>query len=299
MEQDLFYIQEKKYVLNSFWLKVIGCVLMTLDHIALLFIDNSGFGSTINAYYILRAIGKISFPIFAYLAFESINRTTHPKKYLLTLLIFSLGLDIFGYIFSAIKHITIASNPFIGNVFTDLLLGVLTVYLLKMKNRFSILAILPIAYAILSNFKINDTYGTLFKTDWGTFSIMFFIFMFITREFYHYSLKKKALEMNVEVESLYSDSVVTTNNILASIALILTELISYLLYLSNNKTTFIPNEFVPIGTYSSLAIIFINLYNGKRGYNSKIAKYFFYGYYPIHLIVLGVISLFFGVLKNF
>ena len=296
MEIDSFYTQEKKYVLNSFYLKIIACLLMTLDHVALLFVDSQ---LNPDLYFILRAIGKISFPIFAYLSFESINRSKHPVKYLLTLLAFSLSIDIFGYIFSAIKKITISNNPFIGNVFTDLFLGTLTIYLLKKKNWISVFAVFPVAYAILSNLVISQNYGTLFKTDWGTFSICLFILFFITREAYHFSLIKKANDLNVDVHSMYQEQIVMYDNILASVSLVFNELLFYLIYKINNQTTFIPNEFVPIGTYSTLAIVFILLNNGKRGYDNKFIRYSFYCYYPLHLIILGIFSLFFGILKNF
>ncbi|MBQ6539895.1 MAG: hypothetical protein IJL71_02595 [Oscillospiraceae bacterium] len=39
-------------------------------------------------------------------------------------------------------------------------------------------------------------------------------------------------------------------------------------------------------------IIPIILYNGKRGNGGKISKWFFYAYYPIHLLVLGLIKYF-------
>lgn len=76
-------------------------------------------------------------------------------------------------------------------------------------------------------------------------------------------------------------------------------MIFYLVYRYSNFTTFIPGEFVPIGTFSVLAFIFYLLYNGKKGYENKIIQYSFYVYYPFHLIILGVISLFFGVLANY
>lgn len=42
-----------------------------------------------------------------------------------------------------------------------------------------------------------------------------------------------------------------------------------------------------------LVLPFIALYNGKRGYSSKGMKYFFYAFYPVHLLILGVIATYF------
>lgn len=39
-------------------------------------------------------------------------------------------------------------------------------------------------------------------------------------------------------------------------------------------------------------LIFIFLYNGKRGPNKKINKYFFYVFYPIHLWIIAIVNYF-------
>ena len=43
---------------------------------------------------------------------------------------------------------------------------------------------------------------------------------------------------------------------------------------------------------AAFSLFIINLYNGKKG--KKVNKFVFYGFYPIHLMVLYVISLFIG-----
>ena len=41
---------------------------------------------------------------------------------------------------------------------------------------------------------------------------------------------------------------------------------------------------------ASFAFIFINLYNGKRGFiKGKFAKYFFYAFYPLHIVFLVIL----------
>lgn len=285
--------KEKSFGLSSFVLKIIACLLMTLDHIALLFIP--GEKDTYTLYYILRAIGKLSFPIFAFMATEGAYKTKNIYKYLLRLGVFSLVMDGAAFVFGGIYNIAPINNPMIGNAFSDMFLGVLTVWLLKRKDWYSLLAILPIAIAVLSDIQVSQTYGTLFKTDWGTFSIVLFLAFFIAKELSSLVIRKKNIEdpnMDYEVYRLKYDK------LFEIIALITVELVFYLLWKTNYTLPIIPNEFVPIGSYSVLASVILAFYNGKKGYSSKKIHYAFYCYYPLHIVILGVLSLFFGLLVS-
>lgn len=272
---------------------------MTLDHIALLFVPGGISGQYGTLYYVLRSIGKISFPIFAFLSVEGIYHTSHPFRYFLRLFLFAVVLDGFGFLIGGITGISVRSNPLIGNAFTDMLLGVLTVYFLKKKNLSSILAILPIAYSFFTCFDLGNEWGTLFKADWGFFSTVLFILLFFAREgtfaYLRLSSKKDGLPESTYVEmngfrySLYAQSV----------ALFACEMIFYLVYRYSNFSSFVPGEFVPLGTYSVLAFVFYLLYSGERGYSKNSVKYVFYLYYPCHLAILGILSLFFGVLSSY
>lgn len=124
----------------------------------------------------------------------------------------------------------------------------------------------------------------------------FFILLFALNEIYKIYIRRQSSLLQVDESSLTSSNL--PYNALASVALFITEAVFYLIYSIDNNSTFIPNEFVPIGTYSTLAIIFFFLYNGKRGKDNKIIRYSFYLYYPLHLLILGIFSLCFGVLRT-
>lgn len=286
----------RSFGLNSFWLKLIAVVLMTLDHYALLFIYR-GTGDIPLDYYILRAIGKMAFPIYAFLAVEGIYHTKNPVYYFLRLAALALGMDCFGFIAGAIWGYSVWENPLIGNAATDMLMGVLMIYFLRKKNWFSLFAILPVLYEVFSDFPIDYNWGTLFKSDWGTFSIVLFLLYYLAREGTDLYLKNKAVRQGLEPE-VYFDKLVTYHDAAEAVALIATELIFYLIYRIDYSSWLIPNEFIPIGTYSTLAFVFILLYNGKKGYSSKAIQYSFYAYYPLHLIIMGIISMFTGVLAS-
>ena len=290
---DKIMEKEKSFGLSAFVLKIIACLLMTLDHIALLFIP--GEKDTYTLYYVFRAIGKLSFPIFVFLATEGAYRTKNIYKYLLRLGVFGLIMDGFGFLFGNIYNIAPINNPMIGNAFSDMFLGVLAIYLLKRKDWFSFLAVLPIVVAVLSDIEISPSYGSLFKTDWGTFSIVLFLSFYTAKEVASLVIKKKNTEnptMNYEVFSL------KYNKLFEIIALITVELVFYLLWKINYTLPIIPNEFVPIGSYSVIASIILAFYNGNKGYQSKKIQYAFYCYYPLHILILGILSLFFGVLSS-
>lgn len=288
-----------RFLLSSFQLKVIACFLMTLDHIALLFVPGGIDGAYGTLYYVLRAIGKISFPIFAYLAVDGVYHTHNIYGYALRLLAFSLLLDGFGFLIGEILHLTVRSNPLIGNAFSDILLGVLLVYFLKQKKLISILAIVPLAISFFSCYDLGNDWGTLFKTDWGFFSSVLFLLLFLAKELMNYYLKKKAIMDGLPENSYLEDVGFRYSKYAQSVALFTCEMIFYLVYRYSNFSTFVPGEFVPIGTFSVLAFIFYLLYSGEKGYSKKWVQYSFYLYYPFHLILLGVISLFFGVLASY
>ncbi len=272
---------------------------MTLDHFAMLFFSGGIDGRFGTLYYVFRAIGKISFPIFAFLAVDGVYHTHCFIKYAFRLLIFALLLDCFGFIIGAITGITVRSNPLIGNAFTDILLGVLAIYFLKKKNILSLFAILPISISVLTCIDLGNDWGTIFKSDWGLFSMVLFLFLFFAREGMELYLKQKALKDGLNENDYFDTMGFRYQKYAESVSLITCEMIFYLIYRYSYSSTFIPGEFVPIGTFSVLAFVFYLLYNGEKGYSKKWVQISFYFYYPFHLIVLGVFSLFFGVLSNY
>ena len=52
-------------------------------------------------------------------------------------------------------------------------------------------------------------------------------------------------------------------------------------------------HFIQRQAFAMLALIPIWLYRGRQGYHSKLFKYICYGFYPVHLLVLGLIKMLF------
>ena len=87
---------EKWKILDGSALKLLAMLTMAVDHAASIlgrFLNAplfTAFGHTIDLVPVMRIIGRISFPIFAFLLVEGFIHTSSPKKYARDLLIFAL-----------------------------------------------------------------------------------------------------------------------------------------------------------------------------------------------------------------
>lgn len=124
-------------------LKLIACATMLIDHIgATLVLQHCQHGAGmawVNAYYLMRVIGRIAFPIYCFLLVEGAYHTRDPKKYALRLFIGMLLSEIpFDLAFSG--RIDMESS----SVMVTLLLGFLMIEAMKrVKGFWKIAVILP------------------------------------------------------------------------------------------------------------------------------------------------------------
>ena len=228
--------------LSNFDLKLVAIITMTIDHIGVV------FGTPF--YNLLRAVGRLSFPIFAFLLTEGYVHTKSFSKYFFRLLELAVVSEvIYDYVFYG-SFIYLEAN----NIFFTLALGLLTLWLLDksrtlvkkyFKEKIDLTIILPITYlliivvmGLIAEF-LNFSYGML-----GILVISFFY------------LFKKNFPLTVLSVSLST--------------LILGDTMQY---------------------FSLLSLILIYFYNKKLG---KKCKVFFYLYYPLHILVLGVIRMLIG-----
>ena len=129
-------IPEKFRFLSSSGLKVIAVITMLIDHVASVFLKKNQIlllqiaGKELTLYYLMRMIGRLAFPIFAFLLAEGFHYTSDRKKYGIRLFVFALiseipwNLEHTGKLFYSSQ-----------NVFFTLLLGYLGLYLIeKMKT---------------------------------------------------------------------------------------------------------------------------------------------------------------------
>ena len=157
--------------MSLFILKIIGIVTMFLDH----------YHYVVGGSEILNVIGRIAFPIFAFMLNEGYVHTRSLKKYLLRLFIFAVSIQmpsiLFGYDYPM-------------NIFFTLFLGLLSIYIFNLKKMNVILKIILIGFILFFSQK--------FKLDYGIYGILVIINFNIFRN------NKFKILMNFLVLNIYN-----------------------------------------------------------------------------------------------
>ncbi|MCL2088273.1 MAG: conjugal transfer protein TraX [Oscillospiraceae bacterium] len=199
----------------------------------------------------MRIIGRLTMPIMAYFAAEGVRHTRNISRYMMRLLVFAL----------------ISSSPvlllFFGynlgsfmvfNVIYTILFGVVGLHLYE-RYRDKHYKILMLILPAMAAFAL--------KTDWS-FAGVIFIYAF-----YFAGKDRTKTAVYFTAAAIINPAIHT--------ALYLTERISY--------GKFVFHAPVQLGVLAALPLIF--LHNGRQGVR---AKYLFYIFYPLHMLVLWLIS---------
>ena len=289
-------------VLSSFWLKIIALLTMTIDHV----------GYMLQSYgiypigYIFRIIGRLALPLFCFMIAEGAIHTKNIKKYALRL----------GIMASAVSLIIIGSNeiPFFRNaglsmrdegvIFVDLLLGAVSVYLLKQKRWYiKLLAILPLAYGVASFVAIElefcGCYGEVLwmpyfiRGQYGWFSILLIIGFYFAHYLAQAFIKFASSIMQIPYEA-YEGSYFERNtlNVMSVIVLAFVSMLYYVVCIATPEKYAFWMGYEDMQLFAILAGVFILLYSGLRGYNKKWFQYGSYLYYPLHMLIIAIIFYF-------
>ncbi len=150
---------------------------MTIDHIGVV------FGTPF--YNLLRAVGRLSFPIFAFLLTEGYVHTKSFSKYFLRLLVLALISEvIYDYVFFG-SFIYRGAN----NIFFTLALGLLTLFLLDkskglikryFKDKVDLFIILPITYLLI--IVIMGLMGEFLNFSYGMLGILVISFFYLFKD---------------------------------------------------------------------------------------------------------------------
>ncbi len=244
----------KKQGLSTSSLKILAMITMLIDHSSYLLPEQ--------IFLSLRCIGRLSFPIYAFLLVEGYFHTSNYTRYAVRLLIFSIVSEIpFDIYFS--KQIFDLHNQ---NVMFTLFLGLLTIIYIdhRGKDPDGTLSVKGLCVMLCS-----ALVAEVFRFDYGMLGIFTFLIFYFFRGHRWF----------IPVTTLY---MAMLNGIFLSTSMPIT--VGRL------------NLSVRIQIFAVFSMIPIALYNQKQGITRKSFKYFNYGFYPAHLIILG---LFRGLINGF
>lgn len=215
-------------------LKIIAIVSMVIDHCAYFLMDNN---STL--YEAMRCVGRIAFPVFAFLIAEGFAYTHNRKRYFTRLLVFAVISEVSWYLLNGADGT--------HNVMFTLALGVVALAVLEKLKENSVLcgiAILSIAYL-----------ATWSGVDYEWRGILMILVFNLLRN------------QNDNLPIPYGRMM----QLLCAFPLMM--------------------HYGSIGAL--LACMTIFLYDGARGFiKGNVAKYGFYAFYPVHLLLIWCVITF-------
>lgn len=235
---------------TSMILHIMAMIFMLCDHLwATIFTNNDW----------LTCIGRLAFPIFAFLIVEGYFHTSNLKNYVKRLFIFALISEIpFNFIMGNQLF-----YPLHQNVLWTFLLSIWLIHLNeKVKNKKKIKRILVGICTILLGYIL----GIITFVDYYNSGILIILVFYFFRGNKWWNYLGQFL-------CLYYINI---------------EMLSGLFYEINlfGNTYFLVRQGLAL-----LSLIPIWLYKGKEGYKNKILQYVYYWFYPIHLLLLYLISI--------
>jgi len=239
---------KNKFGITSSALHILAMVFMLCDHLWARVVPGNDW---------LTWVGRLAFPIFAFMIAEGYAHTSNVKKYAKRLLILALLSEIpFNLMYSS-SFI----YPFHQNVIWTFLIALGLIHLIETLHRKGkIWLTIPVAAAAalfataLGYIAMTDYYGA------GVLTVLAFYFF----------RQKKWWCLIGQLLCLWYINV---------------EMLSGLYY---------PVEVFGISfnlvqqSIAMLSLIFIWLYNGKKGYNAKWFRNFCYGFYPLHMLIIAL-----------
>ena len=207
----------------------------------------------------LTCIGRVCFPIYAFLLVEGYFHTSNLKKYVKRLLLFAVISEI-------PFNLAMASSvvyPFHQNVLWSFLIALGLIHCNekakaseKRRIRIAVGTFTILAGYLLGLITMVDYYHA------GILMVLTFYF-FHHRNWWDYVGQLLCLGyINLELLGGFGYEVVLFG-----------------------ETVFLTRQGLAL-----LALIPIWLYKGKQGYHSKWWKYFCYAFYPVHLLILGLLK---------
>jgi hypothetical protein len=239
--------------LSSAALHIIAMASMLVDHVMKTVVVYDGW---------VFVLGRLAFPIFAFLAAEGCFYTKNPAKYGLRLLVFALVSEVPYDLMKSGTPVDVYDQ----NVIWTFLIAFLCIQAYQ-RARTGDNPSIYIPIAILSAM-LGFLAATIASTDYGGMGVWMVLIFYYLRDRQWWMLALQFVLMAML-------------NIL------------FLGGLGYGVTVVLfgrPLEFPQQG-FAVFALIPIWLYRGRQGFHSKPFQYVCYGFYPVHMLVLALLAL--------
>lgn len=264
---------ESRRGLSSAGLRNIAEITMLIDHAAqiiyMTLLRNSGIDDcyTDPLFSAMIFIGRLSFPIFAFLVAEGAYHSRSREKYALRLAVLAL-ISIIPFRLAFRTEWTFFSS----NVFFTLFAGLLAITIAeKIKERFRYNSEFPIRFLQVCAVLCICAICLMINSDYDFFGVILILI------FYYYRDKRFEMLLCAALMflPLYFLSISVTY---AGLIGRFPSLSSYLMFCLRSVKHEAPGL---------LSLPLIALYNGHKG--QSLPKVFYYAFYPVHLILLVMI----------
>ena len=245
--------------MSTFALKLVAIIKMLIDHVTAVLVPVDTW-----LYIAGRLIGRLALPIFVFLLVEGFYNTRSVKKYLTRLGIFAL--------ISELPFDLAFYNSFFS------------------KSGGDIKADLP---RIFSDAKIFDIVLERFMRHQNIFFTLFlglmtiWLMSMVEKRFKNNMLYVNIINAIITIASCLIAVILRTDYNFRGVLLI----VAFYLFRGSKALlvlSLLIISFDIVQAFSALAVLPIAFYNGKKGTGMK---YFFYAFYPVHLLLLYVIVL--------
>lgn len=240
---------ELKFEITSFSLHIMAMIFMLCDHL---------WGTIVQGNDWLTCIGRLTFPIYAFMIVEGYFHTKNLKKYVGRLLIFAILSEI-------PFNLAMGSRlfyPIHQNVLWSFLISIGLIHWNEKVKEKKLWKRILVGFASIL---IGSIVGIITFVDYYHAGILMVLV------FYFFRHKKWWCYLGQFICMWYINC----------------DMLGGLQYEMNvlGQTYFISRQ-----GFALLALIPIWFYKGKQGYHSKTLQFIYYAFYPVHLLILGILK---------
>lgn len=299
--------------INGAFLKICAIINMLTDHIGGGILERALYGAhpltgsmyknILSVDNVLRNIGRLAFPIFIFLLIEGFHYTHSKLQYTLRMFIFAFISEIpFDLAFNKSWF-----YPQSNNVFFTLVIGFLTVWALdELQDHITqdhIYELFGLFMADTFIIYFGMSLALFLFTDYDAGGVAAIVIMYIYRNWGKYTRASSLfLGISSGILTILASAIEGPKWLFPLEALIIL-LIPIAMTIFSKKVNFswrmlnitgmamtvitlsMTNGIIELWALFNILLIFF--YNGKRG---RQIKYFFYAFYPVHLLIIAIIA---------